>query len=206
MYPHFQTMPFSVLLKQHLWYLSAVASTALLVNRPWQRLERMLVIALIPTSRWSLQLFMFSVWYQCALAELWMPECALPFYPVHIRDLPLGFLLVFLRTCLLGILALFLVLSNRTGIHFPLAVLHHWTSLSQRPQLSIKQQQMITPCLSMSLFKIVEILQGLMGTIGFDNEDRAYDTNVERAGGVSVLMTKAGQSRNNNRCLTEAKE
>lgn len=58
----------------------------------------------------------------------------------------------------------------------------------------------------MSLFKIVEILQGLMGIIGFDNKDRAYDTNVERAGGIPVLMTKAGQSRNNHRCLTEAKE
>lgn len=44
-----------------------------------------------------------------------------------------------------------------------------------------------------------------MGIIGFNNEDRVH-TNVERAGEASVLMIKAGESRNRHKCQTEAKE
>ena len=55
------------------------------------------------------------------------------------------------------------------------------------------------------MFKTVVILRILMGIIGFYHEDRVY-TNVERAGEASVLMIKAGESRNRHKCQTEAKE
>lgn len=44
-----------------------------------------------------------------------------------------------------------------------------------------------------------------MVIIEFNNEDRAY-TNVERAKEISVLMVKAGESRNSHKCQTKAKE
>lgn len=48
---------------------------------PLTKFERMFVTAFIPTSRWSLESFVFAVWCQCAGGELWMPECPPPFYP-----------------------------------------------------------------------------------------------------------------------------